>query len=192
MREYRCSYMPPVLYMYMYGQQNCVCLTPYQDAHKEKFSVSKTLMEAGNFIYVLLSIHIYSSVNVRISPNTHTHTHPHTHTPTHPHTHTHAHTPGFDPWDVSNKGLADLLETEEKDNPAVIPAHQPTPPYPSAATNGGTGDGREEPLQPQVDPKSSSSPPTSWEEELRMLFPGVNISVGGTSLSVHFSVVRST
>ena len=64
--------------------------------------------------------------------NTVIHTYTHTHIRTHTHTHTYIHTctqcaiallfhwSGFDPWDVSNKGLADLLEAEASNRHPVV------------------------------------------------------------------------
>ena len=68
-------------------------------------------------------------------------------------------TTGFDPWVVSKKGLADLLGKEDTHFPAAYPQ----------ASNGGIreekGNGREDSPEP-------------WQDELRSLFPSVNISFG--------------
>ena len=71
---------------------------------------------------------------------------------------------GFDPWDVSKRGLADLLEMEQK--PATV-----------AMVNGVGGD------KSKAIPTSTVSLETtsdlSWQDELKTIFPNVNISFGG-------------
>ena len=76
---------------------------------------------------------------------------------------------GFDPWDVSKQGLADLLETEGIGREEGCPD----------TVNGGTEEKAEEEEREgevvQTVPLDSSS----WQDELRALFPTVNISFGG-------------
>ena len=77
---------------------------------------------------------------------------------------------GFDPWDESNKGLADLLETEET-----------TTSMPSSIGK----EKRESKQQQEADavtsnegelPLSSATSLASWQEEFKSVFPNVNIS----------------
>ena len=77
---------------------------------------------------------------------------------------------GFDPWDVSARGLADLLETEQN------PSH-----------SHGMVNGEERAKEGGVSSTPASSLPTmdtttnlSWQDELKTVFPNVNISFGGT------------
>ena len=77
---------------------------------------------------------------------------------------------GFDPWDESNKGLADLLETEET-----------TTSMPSSIGK----EKRESKQQQEADavtsnegelPLSAATSLASWQEEFKSVFPNVNIS----------------
>ena len=75
---------------------------------------------------------------------------------------------GFDPWDESNKGLADLLETEET-----------TTSMPSSIGK----EKRESKQQKEADTVTSnegelplSTSLASWQEEFKSVFPNVNIS----------------
>ena len=86
MPEYRCSYMPPVLYMYMYGQQNCVSV--YIKMHTKKNFLSPKLSWRRGILFMCSCLYTYTPLLMSESLPTHTHTH----TPTHPHTHTHTHT----------------------------------------------------------------------------------------------------
>ena len=77
---------------------------------------------------------------------------------------------GFDPWDESSKGLADLLETEE--TTATMPStigreKQESKQQQEADVTANEG---ELPLP------SSSTSVASWQEEFRSVFPNVNIS----------------
>ena len=84
------------------------------------------------------------------------------------------HLTGFDPWDVSTRGLAALLETEQK------PPH----PHPSSSSSSsssavnGVGQQRGRGgLSSAVTLDSSTN--LSWQDELKSVFPNVNISFGG-------------
>ena len=78
---------------------------------------------------------------------------------------------GFDPWDVSTRGLAALLETEQKP-----PRSQPSP-SPSPVVNGVELGGGRSGLSSAVTLDSSTN--LSWQDELKTVFPNVNISFGG-------------
>ena len=95
---------------------------------------------------------------------------------------------GFDPWDVSQQGLADLLETEAEEQRKPFTArsrsHTTKPKIHSGLTNGVSDHGQTF-LSSTGMPNSSlgvsckggvSDP---WKDELRTLFPDVNISFGG-------------
>ena len=78
---------------------------------------------------------------------------------------------GFDPWDESNKGLADLLETEETTAtmPSTIGREKRESKQQQEAEAVTSSEG-ELPLP------SSSTSVASWQEEFRSVFPNVNIS----------------
>lgn len=74
-------------------------------------------------------------------------------------------TSGFDPWDVSQQGLADLLETEAEE--------QRRPP--SKPLTNGVGEHSFSALPNRTASKSHDP----WQDEFRALFPDVNVSFGG-------------
>lgn len=75
---------------------------------------------------------------------------------------------GFDPWDVSARGLADLLETE----------HQPTASLAGGGGGSGTVGGATGTIPaPTVTLDATTN--LSWQDELKTVFPNVNISFGG-------------
>ena len=76
---------------------------------------------------------------------------------------------GFDPWDVSARGLADLLETEQN------PSH-------SHGMVNGEERGKEGGVtsNPASLPTMDATTNLSWQDELKTVFPNVNISFGGT------------
>ena len=87
----------------------------------------------------------------------------------------------FDPWDVSKQGLADLLQTEGHSSTT---ANQHSTGF--GMTRNGLG-GMETEGKGSATTKgaaSSSTASNSWREELRALFPNVNISFGGERLRV--------
>ena len=78
---------------------------------------------------------------------------------------------GFDPWDESNKGLADLLETEETTaTMSSTIGREKRESKQQQEAGGVTSNEGELPLP------SSSTSLTSWQEEFRSVFPNVNIS----------------
>jgi len=99
---------------------------------------------------------------------------------------------GFDPWDESNKGLADLLETEE--NASTMPRcirkekrdstqQQQRQQQQKNASNGmpEQAQGREkldveDTISREGEILPSSATVASWQEEFRSVFPNVNIS----------------
>ncbi len=70
---------------------------------------------------------------------------------------------GFDPWDVSQQGLADLLETEAEEQRRPL-------------TNGTATTEKSFSALPNRTANKSHDP---WQDEFRAIFPDVNISFGG-------------
>ncbi len=85
-------------------------------------------------------------------------------------------TSGFDPWDVSQQGLADLLETEAEE--------QRRPPS-KPLTNGV----REHSFSALPNRTASKGHHDPWQDEFRALFPDVNVSFGG-KLYTQYTVQR--
>eukprot|EP00731_Ephydatia_muelleri_P025412 Em0017g495a len=101
---------------------------------------------------------------------------------------------GFDPWDVSNKGLADLLEAEASNrNPVADIDEKQRLASVSYVTHGPTANGTHGPshrvnsrghcchLTEKEKGCEHAPASVSWQEEFRALFPNVNISFGGSS-----------
>ena len=76
---------------------------------------------------------------------------------------------GFDPWDESNKGLADLLETEETTTsmPSSIGKEKRESKQQKQEVDAVTSNEGELPLSTSL---------ASWQEEFKSVFPNVNIS----------------
>ena len=85
--------------------------------------------------------------------------------------------PGFDPWDVSQQGLADLLETEaEEQKRPQKSISKPTP-----LTNGVGEHGQSAFMASSALPSRSSGVSKGrdpWQDEFKALFPDVNVSFG--------------
>ncbi|KAL5491926.1 hypothetical protein EMCRGX_G017301 [Ephydatia muelleri] len=112
----------------------------------------------------------------------------------------------FDPWDVSNKGLADLLEAEASNrHPVVDVDEKQRLASVSYVTHGLTANGSHGPtangnskehcrLSELVAKEKSCDPSlslSSWQEEFRALFPNVNISFGGSSMNTSLKSEKS-
>ena len=92
--------------------------------------------------------------------------------------------PGFDPWDVSQQGLADLLDQEE----------EATPPHYRGVT-GHSHKPRPFPASAGLISEHASSESRSWKAEFRALFPNVNISFGGGGIvqcAMYFNLPSKT
>ena len=105
---------------------------------------------------------------------------------------------GFDPWDESNKGLADLLETEE--NASTMPRcigkekrdstqQQQRQQQQKDASNGMPEQAQrrekldaEDTISREGEILPSSATVASWQEEFRSVFPNVNISFSGEEM----------
>ena len=82
---------------------------------------------------------------------------------------------GFDPWDVSARGLADLLETEQNPSQSHGMVNGEERGRAVRREGGAT-------TTPASLPTMDTTTNLSWQDELKTVFPNVNISFGGTCI----------